>query len=347
MDTRTCCTPLRHARFAILPPLSWPLPPVPGSASTRSSPRSARAAWSIARRTHALGRSAAIKTLPPEFALDDDRRLRFEREARTLAALNHPHIAQIYGLEDLPAVDGAPATFALAMELVEGEDLAQRISRGPVALGEVWPLARQIAEGLEAAHEAGIVHRDLKPANIRVTPDGVVKVLDFGLAKPMDGPGHRQVAATALGRRRRLGRHVRRPSTTHRCSIGPSARAAAHRERPPTTRLLGPSNFALSADGSTLAYAAGALAADPGDYGALHVRRLDALSPTRVATLGTVIRALSWSPDGRALLSYGAGLRVTDVDSGLATKIGGASGSLACGSLVYGVAGAPDPLTHS
>lgn len=106
----------------------------------------------------------------------------------------------------------------------------------------------------------------------------------------------------------------------------------------PTTRLLGPSNFALSADGSTLAYAAGALAADPGDYGALHVRRLDALSPTRVATLGTVIRALSWSPDGRALLSYGADLRVTDVDSGLATEIGGASGSLVCGSLVYGVA---------
>jgi eukaryotic-like serine/threonine-protein kinase len=136
-----------------------------------------------------LGRSAAIKTLPPEFALDDDRRARFEREAKTLATLNHPHIAQIYGLEDVPGASGGPPTLALAMELVEGEDLAQRLTRGPVPLDDVWPLARQIAEGLEAAHEAGIVHRDLKPANIRVTPEGVVKVLDFGLAKPTEPVG--------------------------------------------------------------------------------------------------------------------------------------------------------------
>ena len=130
-----------------------------------------------------LGRSVALKTLPPEFATDPDRRQRIEREAKTLATLNHPHIAQIYGLEDVPATAERPATSALVMELVEGEDLARRLTRGPVPLDEVWPLARQIAEALEAAHEAGIVHRDLKPANIRVTPDGVVKVLDFGLAK--------------------------------------------------------------------------------------------------------------------------------------------------------------------
>jgi hypothetical protein len=133
-----------------------------------------------------LGRAAALKMLPAEFALDGDRRARFEREARTLAALNHPHIAQVYGLEDAPGAEGASPTLALAMELVEGEDLASRLARGPVPLDEAVPLARQIAEGLEAAHHAGIVHRDLKPANIRVTPDGVVKVLDFGLAKPAE-----------------------------------------------------------------------------------------------------------------------------------------------------------------
>jgi Tol biopolymer transport system component len=136
-----------------------------------------------------LGRAVALKTLPPEFALDPDRQLRFEREAKTLATLNHSYIAQIYGLEVLSAEDGAPATPALAMELVEGEDLARRIARGPMPLDEAIPLARQIAEALEAAHEAGIVHRDLKPANIRVTPDGSVKVLDFGLAKPVEASG--------------------------------------------------------------------------------------------------------------------------------------------------------------
>ena len=103
--------------------------------------------------------------------------MRFEREAKTLAALNHPYIAQIYGL------DQSGHASALVMELVEGEDLAQRIARGPVPLDEALPIARQIAEALEAAHEAGIIHRDLKPANIKVRPDGTVKVLDFGLAK--------------------------------------------------------------------------------------------------------------------------------------------------------------------
>src|SRR5262249_45138290 len=105
-----------------------------------------------------------------------------QREATTLAALNHPHIAQVYGLERFSGGQ------ALVMELVEGEDLSQRIARGPIPLEDALPIARQIAEALEAAHEQGIIHRDLKPANIKVRPDGTVKVLDFGLAKLTDSP---------------------------------------------------------------------------------------------------------------------------------------------------------------
>ena len=124
-----------------------------------------------------LGREVAIKFLPRALKDDPDRLARFEREARVLASLNHPHIGTIYGLED---ADGGKA---LVMELVEGEDLSQRIARGAIPLADVLPIAKQIAEALEAAHEQGIIHRDLKPANIKITPDGVVKVLDFGLAK--------------------------------------------------------------------------------------------------------------------------------------------------------------------
>jgi eukaryotic-like serine/threonine-protein kinase len=132
-----------------------------------------------------LGREVAIKVLPRDVARDPDRLARFEREARLLASLNHPNIAAIYGIEH---TDGLPF---LAMELVEGEDLAARLARGPVPLDEALPIARQIAQALEAAHDKGIVHRDLKPANVKVTPDGTVKVLDFGLAKPLrpDGSG--------------------------------------------------------------------------------------------------------------------------------------------------------------
>ena len=125
-----------------------------------------------------LNRDVAIKVLPELFATDRDRLARFEREAQSLAALNHPNIAQVYGvIEDPPG---------LVMELVEGEDLSQRILRGPIPFAEALPIAKQIAEALEAAHERGIVHRDLKPANIKVRDDATVKVLDFGLAKAMD-----------------------------------------------------------------------------------------------------------------------------------------------------------------
>ena len=127
-----------------------------------------------------LGRHVAIKILPENLAADPDRAARFEREARTLASLNHPHIAQIYGTEQ------SGKTHAIVMELVDGEDLAERLGRGPIAWHEAKPIAAQIAEALEAAHEQGIVHRDLKPANIKLTPDGVVKVLDFGLAKAVE-----------------------------------------------------------------------------------------------------------------------------------------------------------------
>src|SRR5437773_9142384 len=127
-----------------------------------------------------LNRDVALKILPDAFASDPDRLARFTREAQTLAALNHSHIAHIHGLEDAGGVR------ALVMELVEGEDLAERIARGPIPLDEALPIARQIAEALEAAHEQGIIHRDLKPANIKVRDDGTVKVLDFGLAKALD-----------------------------------------------------------------------------------------------------------------------------------------------------------------
>ena len=143
---------------------------------------------SIAPAISRLDRNVALKVLPQSFAGDTDRLLRFEREAKTLASLNHPHIAQVYGLER------SDDTSALVMELVEGEDLAARIARSPIPPDDAMAIARQIAEALEAAHEAGIVHRDLKPANIRIRSDGTVKVLDFGLAKSVVVDGHEPAA---------------------------------------------------------------------------------------------------------------------------------------------------------
>ena len=124
-----------------------------------------------------LDRDVAIKILPAGFASDAERLARFEREARTLASLNHSNIAHIHGVED------TGSTRAIVMELIEGDDLAQRLARGPLPLAEALPIARQVAEAIQAAHDHGIVHRDLKPANVKVKPGGAVKLLDFGLAK--------------------------------------------------------------------------------------------------------------------------------------------------------------------
>ncbi len=135
-----------------------------------------------------LGREVAIKVLPDAFASDPDRQARFEREARTLAALNHPCIAAVYGTVEVPG-DAGHNTRAIVMELVEGVTLAERIAQGALPLDDALSIARQIAEALEAAHDHGVIHRDLKPANVKVRDDGTVKVLDFGLAKLVDPGG--------------------------------------------------------------------------------------------------------------------------------------------------------------
>ena len=146
----------------------------------KSPAPSAPAAWArcIARAIRSSIATSRSRSCPDLFAADPERLNRFEREAKTLAAFNHQNIAQVHGVIEQPP--------ALVMELVEGEDLAARIERGPIPLDEAIPIARQMAEGLEAAHDRGIIHRDLKPANIKVREDGTVKILDFGLAKAMD-----------------------------------------------------------------------------------------------------------------------------------------------------------------
>src|SRR5688572_18187741 len=131
-------------------------------------------------RDRKLQRDVAIKILPDLFAADADRLARFQREAQVLASLNHPNIAAIYGMED------GPLLRALVLELVEGPTLADRIAEGPIPLDEALPIARQIADALETAHEHGIIHRDLKPGNLKLRPDGSVKGLDFVLAMAMD-----------------------------------------------------------------------------------------------------------------------------------------------------------------
>jgi len=128
-----------------------------------------------------LDRNVAIKVLPDQLANDLDRLTRFEREAKTLASLNHPNVAGIYGVEEQ---DGRKY---LVLEYVEGQTLAERLDRGPLPIDEALEVCTQIAAGVEAAHEAGIIHRDLKPANTKITPEGKVKVLDFGLAKVSEG----------------------------------------------------------------------------------------------------------------------------------------------------------------
>ena len=128
-----------------------------------------------------LGRDVAIKTLPDAFMADPERLARFEREARVLASLSHPHIGAIYGVEEVDGVRG------IVLELIEGDTLAERLSTSHLSTAEALAVARQVADALDAAHDRGIIHRDLKPANIKLTPDGTVKVLDFGLAKAIAG----------------------------------------------------------------------------------------------------------------------------------------------------------------
>ena len=138
----------------------------------------------------------ALKVLSEAFTADPDRLARFEREAKVLASLNHPNIAAIHGIEE------TAGTRALVLELVEGPTLAERISKGPIPVDEALPIATQIAEALEAAHEAGVIHRDLKPANIKVRDDGTVKVLDFGLsrqAKPGKGESRHEWVKPFIG----------------------------------------------------------------------------------------------------------------------------------------------------
>ena len=146
-----------------------------------------------------LGREVALKVLPEGFTQDAERLARFEREAKLLASLNHPNIAQIYGLE---TSGGSPA---LVMELVEGPTLADRLAQGSLSIDESLSIARQIAQALEEAHEKGIIHRDLKPQNVKASIEGKVKVLDFGLAKAMDPAGAASSAGPGGAARGRCG----------------------------------------------------------------------------------------------------------------------------------------------
>ena len=186
-----------------------------------------------------LNRSVALKVLPERFALDPDRSARFTREAHLLATLNHPNIAAIYGLEESPSAQ------ALVLELVEGPTLAERI--GSLSVKEALTIARQIADALEAAHDKGIVHRDLKPANIKIAPNGVVKVLDFGLAKVWGGAVEPDVCAsptltaTHLGRQGLSGPTAALPDRpgqgyalgARRCAPRSSPEAARQRSKSP------------------------------------------------------------------------------------------------------------------
>ena len=179
------------------------------SALSRSCRCSALAAWERCTRPgHRLNREVALKVLPEAFTGDPERMARFTREAQMLASLNHPNIGAIHGLEDVRGRQ------ALVLELVEGPTLADRIAQGALPLDEALPIARQIVEALEAAHEQGIIHRDLKPANIKLRPDGTVKVLDFGLAKAMD-------------RERRKRRRAGRMSTASPTLLSPATMTSA------------------------------------------------------------------------------------------------------------------------
>jgi serine/threonine protein kinase len=186
-----------------------------------------------------LKRQVAIKVLPESLAADPDRLARFQREAEVLASLNHPNIAAVYGLED--STDAK----ALVMELVEGPTLADRITQGAIPLDEALPVAKQIAEALEAAHEQGIIHRDLKPANIKVRPDGTVKVLDFGLAKAMEPEISGEIpVARSVGMWQEQLRHVAQNVRSGLLAHRDAARAGYHLNNVVTEFVADESGFA-------------------------------------------------------------------------------------------------------
>jgi serine/threonine-protein kinase len=155
-----------------------------------------------------LDRDVAVKVLPEEFFEGAERRQRFEREAKLLAALNHPNIAGVFSFEEVPGPSSSATRHILVMELVDGEDLSQRLARGAIPMDEALAIAKQIAEGLEAAHEKGIVHRDLKPANVKLTRDGVVKILDFGLAKAFEGDDAKASSSPSMTQSPTMSHHL-------------------------------------------------------------------------------------------------------------------------------------------
>ncbi len=197
---------------------------------TRSPVSSALAAWArcIAPTTRSSGATWRIKILPAQWTADSEHRSRFEREARLLAALNHPNIGAIYGIEDRAGVRG------LVLELVEGHTVAERIARG-LRLTDALSFAQQIATALEAAHERGIVHRDLKPANIKITPEGTAKVLDFGVAR--SGRGNQRLFRPDPFRPCDRRRHARWRGRWHRSVYEPGA--GSRRSCGQTNRRLG------------------------------------------------------------------------------------------------------------
>jgi len=254
-----------------------------------------------------LNRDVAVKVLPELFLSDPERLARFEREAQLLASLNHPHIAQIYGVEvQSPSTGSGQAVHALVMELVDGDDLTQRSARGPVPVEEALPIARQIADALEAAHERGIIHRDLKPANIKVRDDGVVKVLDFGLAKALDAP-----CAASVGRDFSPAvlnsPTVTSPATQLGVILGTAAYMAPEQAKGKAVDkradiwAFGCGSFEFSADGRNLVFA------DLDERTTIWSAAFDPVqgvltSQPRQALHGCAIQSIDLSPDGQTIV---------------------------------------------
>ena len=273
-----------------------------------------------------LDRDVALMVLPDAFTADPDRLARFEREAKVLASLNHPNIGAIYGLEK------SGDTRALVLELIEGPTLADRIKQGPIPLDEALPIAKQIAEALEAAHEAGVIHRDLKPANIKVRDDGTVKVLDFGLAKALDptpegDPSQSPTltaAATQMGVIMGTAAYMS-PEQARGKPVAVAGLALWTLNRPDVVTdatavrftveaaSAGPHQFALSPDGRQLAFVG---TGGPGGGAPIWLRTIDTVEPRMLpGTEGA--QQPFWSPDSRSVGFFARGeLKRIDVAGG-------------------------------